>query len=240
MKKIALLFLGVVVVAGGVAAVSAFEAHIINVTAHIENALGLDTSAIAFGTVFPQEYVTRGFKVSLSSSFLAQCTDPAVPGCRVDEVNYKIEQKPKPIWPKPTPSCTQGYTTEEEARVYCKANPSDTNCCYKDLCKFLSKISTDAGTVSEPSYFHPAVVSPSPTPAFCATPSPAPATGNFDLSDADALKEHNWLVDLKVPPVKGFVGQDWPASCASYTVPTDGADYGCDLWIEVTGIGKPL
>jgi hypothetical protein len=43
---------------------------------------------------------------------------------------------------------------------------------------------------------------------------------------------------LKVPPVKGFVGQDWPAGCP--TVPTNDVDLGCDLWIEVTGIGRPI
>ena len=50
-----------------------------------------------------------------------------------------------------------------------------------------------------------------------------------DLSDL-------WIVDLKVPPVEGFVGQDWPAGCP--TVPTNDIDYGCDLWIEVTGISE--
>ena len=33
---------------------AAFEAHVINVTAKIENALGVVTDAIDFGTVFPQ------------------------------------------------------------------------------------------------------------------------------------------------------------------------------------------
>jgi hypothetical protein len=50
-----------------------------------------------------------------------------------------------------------------------------------------------------------------------------------DLLDA-------WIVDLKVPPVTGTVGQDWPAGCP--TVEEDKQDYGCDLWIEVTGISE--
>ncbi|GAI86270.1 unnamed protein product, partial [marine sediment metagenome] len=31
-------------------------------------------------------------------------------------------------------------------------------------------------------------------------------------------------------------GQDWPETCANWTIPTDGVDYGCDLWVEVTGL----
>jgi hypothetical protein len=45
-----------------------------------------------------------------------------------------------------------------------------------------------------------------------------------------------WKVDLKVPPVDGYVGQDWPEGCP--TVPENDVDYGCDLWIEVTGISE--
>ncbi len=69
------------------AAFSAFESHIINVTARIENALNVPTEALAFGTVFPQEYLTRDIQVGLSDSFLSEN--------RVDDVTYTIKQKPK-------------------------------------------------------------------------------------------------------------------------------------------------
>ena len=69
-KKILLGLLAAVVVVGGVAGMSAYEAHVINVTAHIENALRIPTEAIEFGTVFPQEYVEKDFTIFLSDSFL--------------------------------------------------------------------------------------------------------------------------------------------------------------------------
>ena len=105
-----------------------------------------------------------------------------------------------------------------------------------DLCKFLSKLptATETGDVGEPSYYNPGdpKATPTPIPPFCATPTPSPAVGSLggeDISD-------EWKVDLKVPPVVGSIGQDWPVSCKDWTVANDGQDYGCDLWIEVTNI----
>lgn len=216
MKKIALTLLGVVVVAGGVSAVSAFEAHIINVTAHIENALTVDTKALSFGTVFPQEYLTgQTFTVGLSDSFKSQQ--------RVNEVDYKIEQKPK-CWNDNPATPVFGLAEKNEAGTWvCK---DQGFAIMKDLCKFLSKTTTDTNDTSEPSYFVKG------DPNTCVAPTTQAAGVLVNTADLSDL----WTVDLKVPPVDGFIGQDWPASCASYTVPTDGADYGCDLWVEVTDI----
>lgn len=47
-KKILLSLVAMVAVAGGIAAMSAFEAHIINVTAHIENALSVHPTELVF------------------------------------------------------------------------------------------------------------------------------------------------------------------------------------------------
>ncbi|OHA08502.1 MAG: hypothetical protein A3B37_00160 [Candidatus Sungbacteria bacterium RIFCSPLOWO2_01_FULL_59_16] len=66
---------------------AAFEAHVINVTAKIENALSVTTSAIDFGTVFPQEHLEKPLLVALSESFNRED--------RVDDVEYFIRQKPK-------------------------------------------------------------------------------------------------------------------------------------------------
>lgn len=66
---------------------AAFEAHVVNVTARIENALTVDTSPIEYGTVFPQEKLDRFISVALSQSFQDEQ--------RVDDVNYVIRQKPK-------------------------------------------------------------------------------------------------------------------------------------------------
>lgn len=98
------------VIIAGAAAFSAYEAHIVNVTARIENALLVETTSLAFGTVFPQEYRTDQFvNVGLSGSFTAQN--------RLDDVEYVIKQKPKvklctenPIFDPNNPAVIIGYT----------------------------------------------------------------------------------------------------------------------------------
>ena len=66
---------------------AAFEAHVINVTARIENALQVSAEKLNFGTVFPQEHLEKPVRVALSRSFLDEG--------RVDDVDYFIRQKPK-------------------------------------------------------------------------------------------------------------------------------------------------
>ncbi len=51
---------------------AAYEAHVVNVTAKIENALSVPLKEMKFGTVFPQEKLDQTFDVSLSGSFLEQ------------------------------------------------------------------------------------------------------------------------------------------------------------------------
>lgn len=68
MKKVILIVTALVMVVSGVAAVSAYEAHIINVTAHVENALDVDTTAAEFGVMFPQEWNKIKREVKLSTS----------------------------------------------------------------------------------------------------------------------------------------------------------------------------
>ena len=200
-KKILLTLLAVLAVVGGIAALSAYEAHVINVTAHIENALSVTPEELMFGTVFPQEWLTKEFDISLSDSFLSEN--------RVDDVEYIIARKPKPLNP--------------EDWKYCLQNPTDYTRCYRDLCAFLSVTTTDSNDVSRESYY---------TPKGCITPGEA--RGRLAKSETDI--SDSWVVDLKVPPVAGYVGQDWPANCP--TISEDSKDYGCDLWIEVTGISE--
>lgn len=403
-KKLLLLIPTIAAMAIGVVGFSAFEAHVINVTAHIENALAVNTKGIQFGTVFPQEYITKSFNIALSSSFLAQD--------RAKEVTYKLTQKDKPwtlnfgdiadvnpenrslLFVDPDPGKGEGYATssgkltittgidiedlygpgepspgtdytaprmvipmggnftietkvtatphasppdpyqgagilvygsdgnlirleltnfsglgstavymenqigklkvgkgwnglaDSATIVYLKVSRNNNtfkgeysldgtawntvtlqtgtfdnasigvspevglavvtnqagqqfhadfdyvafNKDYLSLCKFLSKtpIGGNDDDVPEPSYFIPGQ---SVAADACATPA---TTASGSLS-----KDHpstGWTVDLKVPPVSGYVGQDWPASCAQYEVPKDEADYGCDIWVEVTGI----
>lgn len=89
----------------GVSAVSAFEAHTINVTAHVENALlitsphidmggYLDGFIFKTGAVFPEEWIIKEVDVTFSESFckLAQT--------RVEKVDYQVWVTDKPgfLW----------------------------------------------------------------------------------------------------------------------------------------------
>jgi len=91
-KKIIIGFAAAAVVVGGVAAMSAFEAHIINVTAHIENALKVDLEELVFGPVFPEEVIIKenAAIISLSDSFMKQE--------RVNTVLYELAQKTKSFY----------------------------------------------------------------------------------------------------------------------------------------------
>ena len=111
-KKILFLLVAVVVVIGGVAAMSAYEAHIINVTAKIENSLDVSTKHIEFGTVFPQEKLSNNeLTISLSQSFLAED--------RVDDVNYVIKEKPKvkKVTKKPVKKKTEAKTKSKTEEI---------------------------------------------------------------------------------------------------------------------------
>jgi hypothetical protein len=71
--KIILLAAALAIVVSGIAAVSAYEAHMVNVTAHVENAL--DTpGAIVIGGVaaFPEEWLIGEIIVTGSQSFKGQ------------------------------------------------------------------------------------------------------------------------------------------------------------------------
>jgi len=329
-KKILMSLGAALAVVASVAAMSAYEAHVINVTAHIENALYVHPKAIAFGTVFPQEYVERDFTVELSTSFQA--------AGRVDDVEYVIKQKPKceciyDSQTQPTDYatyCTEGdHAPVDYATHLCPVHPDGTQAYVEmeNLCQFLSKVDADPGDnndTSHPSYYvedasgdycitptriysNPlyysgtgwggwscpagttavgggvesdeglplgaqgvaepgAVIGGETYPSFphytygsgetgyvlqnggnggggqtvvlyvdcIASTHAADAAGRLSKIENDLLDL--WKVDLKVPPVEGFVGQDWPAGCP--TVPTNDVDYGCDLWIEVTGISE--
>ena len=245
-KKILLTAGAMLALVAGVAAFSAFEAHVINVTAHIENALSVSTEAIDFGTVFPQEYVERGFTVGLSQSFLAEDQ------LRRGDVWYKIVQKPKPnpFFESLVEACPECVI--RDARMWCHDNEPDgtltlhdgtvytyEELCYPDLCRFLSKVpDPETNDVGVPSYYNIGTKE-------CATPSPEIATGYLvkchpaHVACVPGDIEDCWKVDLKVPPVDGYVGQDWLPSCDDWVVPTNAVTYGCDLWIEVTSF-SPL
>jgi hypothetical protein len=96
-KKALLILSALLMVVSGVAAVSAYEAHIVNVTAHVENALVVPEEYVV-GTVFPEEVVQWNICWALSESFIAQD--------RVEDVKYALFWEDKEIdWTKDPDAC---------------------------------------------------------------------------------------------------------------------------------------
>lgn len=221
MKK-TLLFItvGAVVVVLGIASVSAFESWVVNVTAHIENALKITPAngELIFGTVFPQEHLEKRIWVTTSKSFCAGNQR------RVLNIDYKIVQKPKPVWPEPQ-NCQEDFEDIDEARAYCHDNPGNLNCCYPSICPYLSKL---------PVYQDPEPYTDYGVASFHDPDDPGSiATGTIN-KDTDLLDE--WIIDLDVPCFEGMCAQDWTHPGYELPIELESQDFGCDLWIEVTKI----
>jgi len=220
MKKILLTIVGIVAVAVGVVGMSAYEAHIINVTAHIENALRVFPNEVAFGTVFPQEYFQKSVFITTSSSF-----------CKPDQrrvlnIDYKIVQKPKCV-NDAGQYAPVDYTTDLCPSGY-REMPS--------VCAYLSK--TPRQIDAAPYTDHGVLPFHNPN-----DPSSV-ATGTIN-KDHDLQDE--WVIDLAAPCFEGMCSQDWDSFVHHHNAqanPNDyivdpvqeGKNFGCDLWVEVTKI----
>src|SRR3990172_10011217 len=128
MKKLSLILGAIALTLVALPLFSAFEAHVINVTATIENALSVPIKAIDFGTVFPQERLDQTFSVRLSDSFKAET--------RVDDIDYFIRQKPK-CWDGNAQDPTFGTVVEDGNGVFRCADARLT--LLPLLCPYLSK-----------------------------------------------------------------------------------------------------
>jgi hypothetical protein len=102
MKKIIFLAAVLLVVFSGVAAVSAYEGHVIDVKAHVENAIWVNGEALVgniyeanlnYGTVFPEQSREGDIVFGLSNSFVAQGNTT---GSGFSTVQYKLYWEPKP------------------------------------------------------------------------------------------------------------------------------------------------
>jgi hypothetical protein len=233
---------------------AAFEAHVINVTAKIENALRVDTTPIKFGTVFPQEQLERPLDISLSQSFL---DEP-----RVDDVEYIIRQKPKCGWTTDNGTVLLNYPTMtghvgDDGVVRCPDPVYDpaipANAVWGQLpllCPYLSKHKSpndpdiNQTEVQIPAFHQPWTVNPTGTnPAI----TYLDAKGRLVKSDGDTVD--NWVIDLKVPCFGDHCAQDWASFVTginSNAIPSDYVQpmanehkvYGCDLWVEVTEVSE--
>lgn len=89
----------------------------------------------------------------------------------------------------------------ESDKDYCLSNPQDYTRCYPDLCAFLNEQSIDVPTEND-------------------------TAANAYLFQNDT--SDTWLVNLIVPPIEGFIGQDFEG----LTVGKAGV-YGCDIEVRV-------
>lgn len=227
---------------------AAFEAHVVNVTATIENALFVHPEDLEFDTVFPQEHLFSSFFIGFSNSF--STGDQR----RVGRVDYVIKQKPEPR------EVFRDAVGVEAARDWCHlnspANAADPNDpyyqrCYPNLCPYLSK-HPDNFPSSGPNAFNDVGVPPFHDPddpnywpkgklvKYTNPPLNTSTIGN-DPSDV-------WTVDLAVPCFKGQCAQDWETFVLGlnpnagdpekYKLPQslEHQKFACDLWVEVTNI----
>jgi len=95
MRKVLLVLVALMVVLSGVAMVSAYEAHIVNVKVHVENALDIEQyKVLNFGTVFPEEWLVRLIPVRMSTSF-CNVNQQRMTGI---DFRFYLEEKPGYGW----------------------------------------------------------------------------------------------------------------------------------------------
>jgi hypothetical protein len=249
-KKIILGFGALATAVAIIPLFAAFEAHVINVTARIENALSVDTSALNFGTVFPQEQLDKPLNIQLSQSFIDEG--------RVDDVEYMIRQKPKCAittnegQDADLENTATGHVTQNQdgsVSIDCGPAPrqltgEETWGVLPSLCPYLSKHKNDndeqAQEVELDAFHQPFATS---TNGIVWTE----ARGYLTKIGNDVID--NWTIDLKVPCFGNFCAQDWAgfvhginpdADPTKYTQPiaNEHKVFGCDLWVEVTGVSR--
>ncbi len=247
MKKLLVIFGAVAFALVGASMFAAFEAHVVNVTATIENALTVPTTPILFGTVFPQEQIDKHLSVGLSTSFL----DPNQ--TRVDTVTYMIRQKPKCGFTTNEGKVLVGDTKTGEVivdpqqpsgyRIDCGPTPTPVPAegavwgVLPSLCPYLSKHSSNQSDTNVLAFHQPFTIS-------SGTVVWTEARGTLSKPNQPTA---DWTIDLKVPCFGGYCAQDWAsfvhginesADPAAYTQPIDNEHkvFGCDLWVETTGV----
>jgi hypothetical protein len=241
MKKVVLVVIALVLMVSGVAAVSAYEAHLINVRAHVENALtitwpGLDEE-IDFGTVFPEEWLTRDFIVQHSTSF---CADNQT---RVNSVEYSIfvEWKPCPDmefawWDPIEQEWVEGLDYYNWMGYFT----------YVGIDPVANPLADDLTLVGDPPAGAPGtaakLVMAAPDPLRKIVPVLNPSDKIVVAIDVPVFEGYwNELTDRLVNPDGKPSGKDLP----TYVVPADmpgfdpdGMDFGLDLKVQVTDIYK--
>ena len=235
---------------------AAFEAHVINVTAKIENALSVNTTPIDFGTVFPQEELNRQIDIVLSESFQDESD--------ANDVEYILRQKPKCAWTTDVGTVlldlpTKSGHVDEQGNITCPEPDTeiDNGATWGPLpllCRYLSKHDLDPDDQNDDAgldAFHE-IGSIDPTLGWVwndvhgklekDNSGTADIETDFDLRDL-------WNLDLKVPCFGNHCAQDWEAFVTEIngtanpdnfvqSIENEHKIFGCDLWIEVTGVSR--
>ena len=234
MKKLILGSVGLLVALAAMPLLAAFEAHVVNVTATVENALYVHPQGLEYGTVFPQEHLDTSFFITFSQSFSASTQT------RVGHVDYIIKQKPQCADTQGNLVnvgedangnfvCPQGFTMRPLLCPYLSKHPDG-------MPSTGQNANNDVGV---PAFHDPNATSSYALGKLVKFNTPGNTIGN-DPSDT-------WTIDLAVPCFKGECAQDWPNFVHSHNPAADPNAYmanpldehkifGCDLWVEVTNI----
>lgn len=269
MKKVLLSF-GAVAIAVAVAPMfAAFEAHVVNVTAKIENALQVPIKFLDFGTVFPQEHLEQQMSVSLSQSFLDEG--------RVDDVQYFIRQKPKCAITTDNGQSYDATVGQDGTHLYtgtghlvlnqetgevtieCGEAPRELTegeiwGVLPSLCEYISKDGdsefdrdgedVDGNDSTTPSFHQPyeVVLNDNGTPQ-------DPTDDFYEIVYLDTTgylskivqdTDDNWVIDLAVPCFGGYCAQDWAAFVNSINPDADPDQYTQDISNEHKVFGCDL
>jgi len=245
MKKVLMGLSAVALAVASVPLFAAFEAHVINVTARIENALAVEPTDIRFGTVFPEEKLDKLVRVALSDSFRKEQN--------ADDVNYIIRQKPKcaitradgTVADLDAGTATGHITVGADGQIKIDCGNPPRNLVAGEtwgplplLCPYLSK--HPISSQDDPS------TNDGSLDSFHQIGGISTSTGQWVWNDVQgrlAKSEQDffdtWDIDLKVPCFKGQCAQDNVVPADYQLNPLlEHKIFGCDLWVEVTGVSR--
>jgi kynurenine formamidase len=245
MKKVILILTAIVLVASGVAAVSAYEAHVINVKAHVENALSVNTSDVNFGTVFPEEWLYTHREVKLSDSACDELIESGKGGDLV-AVNFTFYAEWKECIDK------TGYYYDGQAWDAGTAN----------FCNWMGDFLYVGFDTTTPDALNMALIGPA------AGPPPGAQAVTMPISRLTDCQAHQLYIGIDVPvfecsynpltdmlqPDGSYLPKPSGKDDPTFIIPDgtnkyspmprypgydpDGMDFGIDLKIQVTGIER--
>ena len=241
-RKAILTLAALLMVVSGVAAVSAYEAHTINVKAHVENAIVVDTEEIDFGIVFPEEVLIEEALICLSTSANESLGDGNVSG-NLSSVDYKVFAEYKLLAAGTQEDAPQYWTWLGEYLWVGDENTPDPDC-GTDNISGIGWVNVgpepDATYVWEPNNL---LAVPDPMAAeVVGFASSLDVTNKCDMLRVMLLtpafgKSYNPYTDAFVKPEwfqKVIADELWPLLDGDGS----GTDLGVDLKIQVTGINR--